>query len=571
VIVKQLAAAFRNICVVGDDAQSIYAFRGANIQNILNFEKDYPELQIFKLEQNYRSTKNIVGAANAVIAKNKEQLKKNVFTDNAEGELIKVVRTESDNAEGNFVANSIFETKMNERAHNRDFAILYRTNAQSRAMEEALRRQNIPYRIYGGLSFYQRKEIKDLLAYYRLTINNHDEESLKRIINYPTRGIGDTTVDRIIVAANDHNISLFKVIENIHEFDIGLNSSAKLKVDEFATMIKSFSAMLKTRNAYDLGQHIAIHSGILKDLYADKSPEGVSRHENIQELLNGLKEFTESELEINQLIETDEAADAAPAATEPAEPSYDNGLLFPEEEQAPASASTTEPTLDIFMQDIALMTDADGKNESEEDKNKVVLMTIHSAKGLEFPYVYIVGLEENLFPSQLALTSRTELEEERRLFYVAITRAEKRVILSYSTSRYRWGNLIYSEPSRFIEELDSKYLEMPLEPNTSLFTEQSYTPKTKLNLSKTKETFVQRPVIGKKLVKVNSAAKSTADFDTESLRNLEVGMEVEHERFGNGKVVAMEGVFPNNKATVFFQEAGQKQLLIKFAKLRIIS
>jgi DNA helicase-2/ATP-dependent DNA helicase PcrA len=574
VIVKQLAAAFRNICVVGDDAQSIYAFRGANIQNILNFEKDYPELQVFKLEQNYRSTKNIVGAANAVIAKNKEQLKKNVFTDNEQGELIKVVRTESDNAEGSFVASSIFETKMNERAHNRDFAILYRTNAQSRAMEEALRRQNIPYRIFGGLSFYQRKEIKDLLAYYRLTINNNDEESLKRIINYPARGIGDTTLDRIVVAANDHNISLFKVIENIHEFDIGLNSSAKLKVDEFAAMIKSFSAMLKTHNAYDLGQHIAIHSGILRDLYADKSPEGVSRHENIQELLNGLKEFTESEIEINRVIEDeDEAEQAETVAPAPPPPAYDNGLLFPSEEETPSPSETltTEPTLNIFMQDIALMTDADKKNETEEDRNKVVLMTIHAAKGLEFPYVYIVGLEENLFPSQLALTSRPELEEERRLFYVALTRAEKKVTLTYSTSRYRWGNLIYSEPSRFIEELDTKFVELPLEPASGMFSEQTYSTKTKLNVSKTKETYVQRPVIGKKLVKVNTATKATADFDTESLRDLQVGMEVQHDRFGNGKVVAMEGVFPNNKATVFFAEAGQKQLLIKFAKLRIIN
>lgn len=576
VIVKQLAAAFRNICVVGDDAQSIYAFRGANIQNILNFEKDYSELKIFKLEQNYRSTKNIVGAANAVISKNKEQLKKNVFTDNDEGELIKVIRTESDNAEGNFVASSIFETKMNEQAHNRDFAILYRTNAQSRAMEEALRKQNIAYRIYGGLSFYQRKEIKDLLAYYRLTINNNDEESLKRIINYPARGIGDTTLDRIIVAANDHNISLFKVIENIHEFDIGLNASAKLKVDEFAAMIKSFSAMLKTHNAFDLGQHIAIHCGILKDLYADKSPEGVSRHENIQELLNGLKEFTDSEIEINELIDEEETAvNEEPSRVSLSGDPPDNGLLFPDEpedaiEQTPLK-TTTAPTLAIFMQDIALMTDADKKNETEEDKNKVVLMTIHAAKGLEFPYVYIVGLEENLFPSQLSLTSRPDLEEERRLFYVAITRAEKRVILTYSTSRYRWGNLIYSEPSRFIEELDSKYLELPVERNSQLFHEQSYSPKTKLQTSRPKETFVQRPVIGKKLVQVNKASKATTDFDTESLRDLEVGSEVQHDRFGNGKVVALEGAFPNNKATVFFEGAGQKQLLIKFAKLRIVN
>lgn len=577
VIVKQLAAANRNVCVVGDDAQSIYAFRGANIQNILNFEKDYPELHTFKLEQNYRSTKNIVGAANNVIAKNKEQLKKNVFTDNPQGELIKVIRTDSDNAEGNFVANSIFETKMNEQAHNKDFAILYRTNAQSRAMEEALRRQNIPYRIYGGLSFYQRKEIKDLLSYYRLTINNHDEESLKRVINYPARGIGDTTLDKVIVAANDHNVSLWTVIENIAEFEIGLNAGAKAKVDEFASMIKSFSAMLKTHNAYDLGQHIATHSGILRDLYADKSPEGVNRHENIQELLNGLKEFTENEIEtigdadLNELADTDENEASVLSVISP---KAENTTLFSEEENAEkANATVTlEPTLDIFMQDIALMTDADKKTEKEEDKNKVVLMTIHAAKGLEFKYVYIVGLEENLFPSQMSLTSRPDLEEERRLFYVALTRAEKRATLSYSTTRYKWGNLVYSEPSRFIEELDPQYLEMPAENHGRMFGDEEYSPrpKTKLQVSKPKETFVQRPVMGKKLVKVNSASKNTSDFDTESLRDLQVGSLVLHERFGNGKVTAMEGDFPNNKATVMFEGVGQKQLLVKFAKLRIV-
>jgi DNA helicase-2/ATP-dependent DNA helicase PcrA len=576
VIVKQLAAAFRNVCVVGDDAQSIYAFRGANIQNILNFEKDYPELHTFKLEQNYRSTKNIVGAANNVIAKNKDQLKKNVFTDNDAGELIKVVKTESDNAEGNFVANSIFETKMNEQAHNRDFAILYRTNAQSRAMEEALRRQNIPYRIYGGLSFYQRKEIKDLLAYYRLTINNHDEEALKRVINYPARGIGDTTLDRIIVAANDHNISIWTVIENINDFEIGLNSGAKTKVDEFAAMIKSFSAMLKVQNAYDLGQHIAVHSGILRDLYADKSPEGVSRHENIQELLNGLKEFTEDVLDgkiaDNTIPPPEDAEEGTTETTaSPAASAFPDGLFQDEEQPKEQQAEPSKgPTLDVFMQDIALMTDADKKTEKEEDRNKVVLMTIHAAKGLEFKYVYIVGLEENLFPSQMSLTSRPDLEEERRLFYVAITRAEKRVTLSYATTRYRWGNLIYCEPSRFIEELDSKYLEMPAETNR-MFADEEHYGKPKLDIGrKTKETFVQRPVMGKKLVKVNAAAKGTSDFDTESLRDLAVGMQVQHERFGAGKVISMEGVFPNNKATVFFEGAGQKQLLIKFAKLRIV-
>lgn len=619
VIIKQLAAAYRNICVVGDDAQSIYAFRGANIQNIFNYEKDYPELNIFKLEQNYRSTKIIVGAANTVISKNKEQLKKNVFTENIEGELIKVMKTESDNSEGNFVANSIFETKMNEQAHNREFAILYRTNAQSRAMEEALRKQNIAYRIFGGLSFYQRKEIKDLLAYYRLAINSNDEESLKRIINYPARGIGDTTIDRIIVAANDHNISLWKVIENINEFDIGLNAGAKAKVDEFTVMIKSFSAMLQTHSAYDLGQYIAVHSGILRDLYADKSPEGVSRHENIQELLNGLKEFTESEIDINDIgaeITTEnqdaggENQDIRSKNQEGADENQElriknqegtgknqdlrienqeeeqelkesgidtaiNGLLFSFDEQKPDIENstveiTTNPTLDLFMRDIALMTDADKKTETEEDRNKVSLMTIHAAKGLEFPYVYVVGLEENLFPSQMSLTERADLEEERRLFYVAITRAEKRVTLSYSTTRYRWGNLIYCEPSRFIEEVDAKYLDMPTESSSRLFGNEEYSSKPKQYNTKPKETFVQRPVIGKNLVKINSAAKNTSDFDTESLRSLQVGMEVEHDRFGKGKVINMDGDFPNNKTTVFFEGVGQKQLLIKFAKLRIV-
>lgn len=570
VIVKQLAAAFRNICVVGDDAQSIYAFRGANIQNILNFEKDYPELNTYKLEENYRSTKNIVGAANAIIAKNKEQLKKNVFTQNAEGEKIKVVKTESDNAEGNFVANSIFEIKMNNKAKNRDFAILYRTNAQSRAMEEALRRQNIPYRIYGGLSFYQRKEIKDLLAYYRITINNHDEEALKRIINYPARGIGDTTLDKIIIGANDHDVSLWTVIENINQFDIGLNAGTKAKVDEFASMIRSFSIMLKTHNAFDIGQHIASHSGIIRDLYADKSPEGVSRYENIQELLNGLKEFSETEIETIQIpkdeSETDENIPPIEKISE--DGLFENGKLFADEQTI--LPETKEPTLDIFMQDIALLTDADKEAKTEEDKNKVLLMTIHAAKGLEFPYVYIVGLEENLFPSQLSLTSRTDLEEERRLFYVALTRAEKLVTLSFSTSRYRWGNMIYTEPSRFIEELDEQYLELPTEDNNKLFAEEEYNSR-KLSIGKTqKQTFVQRPVMGKKLVKVNSASKNTSDFDTESLRSLQTGMSVEHERFGSGKVISMEGDFPNNKATVFFEGIGQKQLLIKFAKLKIV-
>ena len=618
VIIKQLAAAYRNVCVVGDDAQSIYAFRGANIQNIFNFEKDYPELNVFKLEQNYRSTKIIVGAANTLISKNVEQLKKNIFTENKEGELIRVVKTESDNSEGSFVAGSIFETKMNEQVHNREFAILYRTNAQSRAMEEALRRQNIAYRIFGGLSFYQRKEIKDLLAYYRLAINNNDEEALKRIINYPARGIGETTIERIIVASNDHNISLWKVVENINEFDIGLNSGAKAKVDEFAIMIKSFSAMLKTYSAFDLGQYIAVHSGILRDLYVDKSPEGVSRHENIQELLNGLKEFTESEIELNDIGEElsenndntieneifiDDAKEkglgvdnensssiiiAQDEKERPIKKEFSDLLFSFEDENKGATGDANigladvtniaeSPTiisanisLAVFMQDIALMTDADKKAETEEDKNRVSLMTVHAAKGLEFPYVYLVGLEENLFPSQLSLTERSDLEEERRLFYVAITRAEKRLTLSYSTTRYRWGNLIYCEPSRFIDEVDSKYLDFPSDNSGDIFGKENYSNKNKRIVGKTKDAFELGAVKNKKLVKINSAVRNTSDFDTESLRGLQVGMQVEHDRFGNGKVINMEGDFPNNKATIFFNGVGQKQLLIKFAKLRIV-
>ncbi len=375
------------------------------------------------------------------------------------------------------------------------------------------------------------------------------------------------------MASNDHDISLWKVIENINEFDIGLNGGAKTKVEEFTMMIKSFSAMLKTHNAYDLGQYIAVHSGILRDLYSDKTPEGVSRYENIQELLNGLKEFTERNEPEEFVLSSDGVAIEEPLSPEVSQQTSitPEGLLFAnEEEAAPALAITEEPTLDLFMRDIALMTDADKKNETEEDRNKVSLMTIHAAKGLEFPYVYIVGLEENLFPSQMSLTERADLEEERRLFYVAVTRAEKRVTLSYSTTRYRWGNLIYCEPSRFIEEVDAKYLDMPAENNNRLFGNEEFGSKPKLNTSRPKETFVQRPVIGKKLVKVNAASKNTSDFDTESLRTLQAGMQVEHDRFGSGKVLTMDGDFPNNKATIFFEGIGQKQLLIKFAKLRIV-
>lgn len=548
VIVKKLAAASENICVVGDDAQSIYAFRGANIQNILNFKKDYPDLQVFKLEQNYRSTQVIVNASNSVIRNNKDQLQKDVWTSNDVGDKIKVVKTYSDNEEGNAVAHSIFETKMNEQAHNHDFAILYRTNAQSRAMEEALRKMGIPYRIYGGLSFYKRKEIKDLLAYYRLTINHNDEEALKRIINYPARGIGNSTLEKLVVAAAENNTSIWNVIESPNGLQLNLSAATYTKLQDFVMMIRSFEVQLNTQNAFTLGNQIAISSGLLRELYTDKSPEGVARHENIQELLNGMKEFSDKELAAELL--TDQKPDVS---------------------------------LTAFMQDIALLTDSD--ESDKDDTNKVSLMTIHSAKGLEFPYVHIVGLEENLFPSQLSLSSRDDLEEERRLFYVALTRAEKKVTLSYSTSRYKWGNLISCEPSRFIEEVDSKYLDYN-EPasqqvNTNFddersnynggFVKNKFVPRQKEVVAKPASTPVVPP--RKNLVRMNtSLAKnnSTTEIIGDDTKNLQPEMMVEHGRFGKGVVKKMEGVYPNQKATIHFESAGEKLLILKFAKLKIV-
>ncbi len=446
VIIKQLAARFENICVVGDDAQSIYAFRGANIQNILNFKSDYPDTKTFKLEQNYRSTKNIVNAANTIIAKNKDQIQKVVWTDNHEGDKIKVVRALTDNDEGMKVAQMIFENMMQHQMRPKEFAILYRTNAQSRAMEEALRKRNIAYRIYGGLSFYQRKEIKDLLAYFRLTINNQDEEAMKRVINYPTRGIGNTTIEKIIVAANDHNISMFTVMDNLKDFPLELNSGTREKIQDFVTMIKSFSAMLPITNAYDLGNHIATSTRILKELYNDKSPEGVSRYENIEELLSALKEFTSGDEEYKAIdipelqVEQPVIGDQSSVNTENRSPITDNR------------------TLDLFMSDIALLTDSDKKTEPE-NRDHVSLMTIHQAKGLEFAHVFIVGLEENLFPNSFNINSREDMEEERRLFYVALTRAQKKAMLTFAATRFHRGSVHNTEPSRFIEEIDPKYLE----------------------------------------------------------------------------------------------------------------
>lgn len=533
-IVKKLGAVFQNVCVVGDDAQSIYAFRGANIQNILNFKNDYPEVRTYKLEQNYRSTKNIVNAANSIIENNKEQIKKNVYTDNEVGEKIKVYKAGSDNEEGKSIANLIYDTQLSKQAKNSDFAILYRTNAQSRAMEEALRRKNIPYKIYGGLSFYQRKEIKDLLSYFRMVINPKDEEALKRIINYPARGIGNTTIDKLTITANNSNTDIWNVINNLNQFNTGLNNGAQNKISEFVAMINSFAAQLNSKNAFDLGNEIAATSGLLKDLYSDRTPEGISRYENIQELLNGLKEFTETDNELEEDV--------------------------------------TPRGLPEFLQDVALLTTSD--NEKDEDRDKVTLMTIHSAKGLEFPYVYIVGLEENLFPSQMSLTSRVDLEEERRLFYVAITRAEKEVVLSFAASRYKWGNLIFCEPSRFIEEIDESHLELmysnksqSLQPQKENHHNAFYEKRqTNTNYQKPATT-IQQPTFSppKNLKKVD--LNSTAVSQSADSLNLSTGMKVEHEKFGIGEIELIE----NGKATINFNNSGKKQLLLKFAKLNIIN
>jgi DNA helicase-2/ATP-dependent DNA helicase PcrA len=554
-IVKQLAARNENICVVGDDAQSIYAFRGANIQNILNFKRDYPEYNLYKLEQNYRSTKTIVEAANSIIAKNKEQIKKEIWTDNPQGDKIKVHCALTDNEEGMFVANQIFSIKHETGALPSDFAILYRTNAQSRAFEEALRKLNIPYRIYGGLSFYQRKEVKDLLAYFRLSCNPNDEESFKRIINYPKRGIGDTTIQKLVVGSAERDISIWDMIPRAAE--LGLTGATYTKLMEFVTLIRSFQVGLDTKNAYESGHHIASESGLLRDLYSDRTPEGVSRYENIQELLNGMRDFS------------------------------DRGNPDAPEELR---------TLSDFLIDVALLTDAD--NQEDDGSGKVSMMTIHGAKGLEFPFVNIVGLEENLFPSQLSINSREELEEERRLFYVALTRAEKRATLSYAVTRYRWGQLTYGEPSRFIEEIDSDYLDMPNEPKQSQSRSFDFdderssfqkkpsfgSPRTTSSSHSSSPTYPKpKPKIEnqpgptpmlpppnfKKVSRVATSPSTISNGDWATPEQILEGTEVIHEKFGKGKVLKVEGKSPDLKATVFFPSAGQKQLLLKFAKLQL--
>jgi DNA helicase-2/ATP-dependent DNA helicase PcrA len=514
-ITKKLASVHQNICVVGDDAQSIYAFRGADIQNILNFEKDYPDLFVVKLEQNYRSTKNIVQAANSIIAKNKAQLKKDIWTQNHHGELIELIKASSDNEEGRMVATTIFEEKNNKKLNNSDFAVLYRTNSQSRAIEEALRKMNITYKIVGGLSFYQRKEIKDLMAYMRFVVNRDDEEAFKRIINYPKRGIGDTTVEKILVAAYEHDIPLWEVVINASSF---LGGRAANAVDDFATMIKSFGIEMERKDAFEAASSIAKQSGLLRELYEDKTIEGLNRYENVQELLNAIKEYVDS----------------------------------PENE---------DKSLGAFLQEIALLTDND---RDKDTTDAVTLMTIHSSKGLEFKQVFVVGMEEDLFPSQMMMQSREDLEEERRLFYVASTRAMEKLYLTYALTRYRFGRLLNCEPSRFLEEVDPDCIKVNKRMTTAFpgaFRDENSEGKSGFIGLKKPAT---RPMTTAKI------HTPSPDFKPSNTQNLKEGMLVEHPKFGFGKVIKIEIEGINRKATIQFDNFGEKVLLLSFAKLRII-
>ena len=505
-ITKRLASVSRNIFVVGDDAQSIYAFRGAEIRNILKFEDDFDDLKTIKLEQNYRSTKTIVNAANSVIEKNKSKISKEVWTDNEDGELISVKKSFSDNEEGKIVSNLIFEEKNRNQLTNSNFAVLYRTNSQSRSIEEALRRIGLKYKVFGGVSFYQRKEVKDLIAYLRFSINQNDEQSFRRIINYPRRGIGQTSVDKIITISNKENISLWDVIQRSSEL---LNSRINNLLTPFKDLIISFSNFSKNNDAYTTASHIASNSGLLKELWDDRSIEGISRYENVQELLNSIKEFIDNEDNKNKNLED-------------------------------------------FLQEISLMTDQD-KEEDSSNEEYISLMTIHMAKGLEFSVVFIVGVEEDLFPSQMMISSREDLEEERRLFYVAITRAMKKLYLTYSSTRYRYGMLKDCEKSRFIKEISPAYLDFD-NFNTNRSLVSNVLKEKKRNLS---------PI--KKVSTNNSSSIKSSNID-----DLIEGVNVKHEIFGIGTIKKVDNHSNQKKAIVNFKNVGEKTLLLNFAKLKVI-
>ncbi len=528
-IIKMLGARRENICVVGDDAQSIYSFRGATVQNILQFQDDYDDVKVVKLEQNYRSTQSILNVANNVIANNQNQIPKELWTSNAEGEKIMLARTMTDNDEGRFVADAIKEQQMRNHYQNKDFAILYRTNAQSRSFEESLRRMNIPYKLFGGVSFYQRKEVKDFLAYLRLVVNTRDEENLKRIINIPARGIGKTSLDRIIVTAHEQDKTLWELIEH---------GSSNSKIDAFVLMIKSFQSVLQSKNAYDVAFAIGKHTGLVQELYNDKSVEGLARYENVQELLNSIKEFTETPDEEGELL---------------------------------------DKSLGSYLQQITLLTDSDQNNDPDADVVK--LMTIHSAKGLEFPCVFSVGLEETLFPSSMSLYDRAGLEEERRLFYVAITRAKERLWVTYANSRYRFGSLVQNEESRFIQEIPAAYLDKTF---TGISNKPGGGNNIASNMSKGANTMLNQnfdrvPSLKKLADKLATASMQpvvhtpTANFAPDDVADMQIGMKVEHQKFGFGTITSLEGGNNNRIAAIEFGAGhGVKKIMLNYAKIRIV-
>ncbi len=536
-IIKLLGAVHENVCVVGDDAQSIYSFRGATIQNILQFQKDYDEVKVIMLEQNYRSTQNILSIANEIIKNNKGQIPKTLFTENPTGEKIKLVRTMTDNDEGKFVADAIQEQKLRYHYNNKEIAILYRTNAQSRSFEESLRRMNIPYTIYGGISFYQRKEVKDYIAYLRMIVNPKDEEALKRIINYPARGIGKTSVDRAILAANENNISMWQVLENAQMF--GFKSGTLQAIEEFVLMIRSFHSMLPTKNAYDIAFHVGKQTAFVKELFNDKSTEGVQRYENVQELLNSIKEFTETPL-------------------------------------SEESGEVGDKSLAAYLQQITLLTDADQKDPNADT---VKMMTIHAAKGLEFPVVFVGGLEEGLFPNAMSINTREELEEERRLFYVAVTRAKGRLYLSYANTRYKFGNLQQSDASRFLDEIPVEYLDKSFAgggvKNQSSGMLGSAFERMQRGFGSSAQEPKERSFVST-LIGGNQKSREVAhvpspNFVPSDMAKLEEGMRVEHQKFGFGEVIKLEGSGHNPVATIKFDVNGEKKIMLNYAKLMIVN
>ncbi|PKP02945.1 MAG: ATP-dependent DNA helicase [Bacteroidetes bacterium HGW-Bacteroidetes-6] len=524
-IMKKLAAKSQNICVVGDDAQSIYAFRGANIENILNFGKDYPGSKVFKLEQNYRSTQRIVAAANSVIVNNQSQLHKTVWTENDGGEPISLLKAANETDEALLVANAVFHSKMTYHLKNSDFAILYRTNAQSRALEDALRKMNIAYRVYGGMSFYKRKEVKDLLAYFRLVVNPSDNEAFFRVVNYPVRGIGNTTINKLSVLAAEREQPVWKIVSEIDRIPTGFNSGTIKRLVEFKDIIVHYQEQLNSTDAYELAGKIATGSGIVKALFEDRSPEGVTRYENIESVLNGIRTFQDEYVNENE---------------------------------------GRAPSLSDFLQMVSLFTNMDESEEEEVDR--LSLMTVHSAKGLEFPYVFITGLEENLFPSSMSMSSRAEIEEERRLFYVAITRAMSKLTLSYADTRYRWGDLSFCTPSRFLEEIDSSLLDIPRKFSQSRGFQQKLPLKDKSGVQQKSYNRLQ-----KKEVQQPTFSHPFRDDEVADVVDLVAGQKVEHARFGEGLICFIEGTGHNKKATVDFKGIGRKQLVLKFARLKILN